>query len=175
MNAFTFSRPDTPSGVYHLLFNGRVVYVGASANVLGRVNSWVKRGAMLFDQIRVFPTPVNCLAEVEQKHIERYQPEHNTAGISSPYSGHRKWNTFHIKDGSEYYMSEVEFLETQSEFIGTGILKTAHIAQNMEDALVLVNLLGFPAPVFIKFNRWPRWRRDEVLSWLQGAYQESAA
>lgn len=77
-------------GVYALLRDGVVVYIGQSKRCLGRVSAhksnWGRRTpswlppsvrGILFDEVHVFPCRVEALAEVEAAMINLYKPRYN--------------------------------------------------------------------------------------------------
>ena len=84
------------SGVYALCAKGRVIYVGKSKSMIGRINthrrahidkrkrkeeSWIVQTlgipALWFDEIHIRPTPLHLLDAVEREMIDRYKPHYN--------------------------------------------------------------------------------------------------
>lgn len=70
------------SGVYFLLQNGKVVYVGQSTNVEKRLIShkWTEKQ---FDSYRVIPCAKDLLLYYEKRWIKRFKPIYNlpTGGL----------------------------------------------------------------------------------------------
>lgn len=86
------------SGVYLLLHQGAVVYVGKSQVMLGRVYShrvaWGRKSrtrqtalippkGILFDQVLVRPCPLHLIDELEAELIAKHHPRYNTQLKSS--------------------------------------------------------------------------------------------
>jgi len=81
--------PTERSGVYLLLFAGKVVYVGQSIGILSRLNrhqtNMKPKKRMVgpweisirFDQILFKPYPKRDLDQVELDLVERFKPEYN--------------------------------------------------------------------------------------------------
>ena len=77
------------SGIYALLYNGVVVYIGqASKAPVDRIYAhrsmrarkapaWLPIKGMLFDEVHVLPCPVDRLDEVERALIDLYKPRYN--------------------------------------------------------------------------------------------------
>lgn len=84
------------SGVYALCAKGRVIYVGKSKSMIGRINahrrawidkrkgkaeSWIANAlgipGLLFDEIHIRPTPLHLLDAVEREMIDKYKPHYN--------------------------------------------------------------------------------------------------
>lgn len=82
------------SGIYALVRNGEVVYVGQSKIPLVRVNThrsaWGKRRlagrarGIVFDSVWVMPVHVDRLNEVEYEMIQRYRPRLNKVWNGGP-------------------------------------------------------------------------------------------
>ena len=84
-----------PSGIYLLVKEGVVVYVGKSENVFSRVSvhweqlrrakagltvSWrnlAKKKLIEFDEVELIPLPIGNLDKEEERLIQVYRPEHN--------------------------------------------------------------------------------------------------
>jgi len=82
-------------GVYALCAKGRVIYVGKSRSMLGRINTHRKIWAdkrkgkssaiveslgipgLLFDEVHVFPCRLDQLDAVETEMINKYKPHYN--------------------------------------------------------------------------------------------------
>lgn len=61
------------SGIYFLVKKGRVVYIGQSINILGRIDQHKYHGKQ-FDQIFFLPVPKSKLNEVERAFIKKLKP-----------------------------------------------------------------------------------------------------
>lgn len=95
------------SGVYALCAKGRVIYVGKSRSMIGRINthrriwidkrkgkeSWINDTlgipGLMFDEIHVRAVPLHLLDAVEREMIDRYKPHYNvqlktSAKITAP-------------------------------------------------------------------------------------------
>jgi len=74
--------PRRRAGVYHLVRNGCVLYVGQSRNLLSRIggHEWQR-----FDEARLFYCDESELHDLEQAHIEALRPPLNRAGVTRPY------------------------------------------------------------------------------------------
>lgn len=84
------------AGVYALVKNGRVIYVGKSKRMLTRLDqhrraysakrqkglNWIVENlgipGLLFDEVHVLPCLVDDLDRLEAEMIDRYQPQYNT-------------------------------------------------------------------------------------------------
>lgn len=82
------------SGIYALLYNGVVVYIGQSRTPLNRIYAhrslrsrktpaWLPIKGMLFDEVHVLPCPVDRLNQVERALIDLYKPKYNVK-LKSP-------------------------------------------------------------------------------------------
>lgn len=74
--------PERRSGVYHLVRDGEVIYVGQSINVFQRIASHPVRPA---DEARIFFCEPDELNERERADIERLRPALNRAGVTWHY------------------------------------------------------------------------------------------
>lgn len=70
------ARPS--SGIYFLIRDKKIVYVGKSVNVHARVATHQKQKE--FDQINFVECPVEQLHQIEQLYIRKFNPELNIAG-----------------------------------------------------------------------------------------------
>lgn len=91
LDGFIIEDHLTAAGVYALTWQGKVVYVGQSRNLLKRLYDhrnnatrnrklmrWEPRSnKMLFDGIQVMPCIIEDLDRVEQEMIRRYHPRYN--------------------------------------------------------------------------------------------------
>jgi hypothetical protein len=173
-------RPSSGIGIYHLMLDEQVVYVGQSANMLARIGNWVSSKAIDFDGYRFFPCEIDQLNALEREHIGRYKPQHNIAG-----------NTWHFQPVPRYgYLSDDELAQeiersdlhaVRGDLIpGGAICRLTKAASNLSMLLEVVAMGAFPAPV-----RQEReggavyWRRSDVAAWLRAGRRwpahESAA
>lgn len=97
LEGFIEVTPILRPGVYALVRNGSVVYVGQSKKMIARVeahrSNWgrkrvpawmpVSLRGVLFDQVFVMPCRVEDLDHIERQMIEFYKPKYNIA-IKSP-------------------------------------------------------------------------------------------
>lgn len=99
------------SGVYALLKNGVVIYVGQSKGMLnriythksmwgqkarGKVPDWMPTKGILFDEVWVRPCSLDVIDELEREMIDIYKPKFN---IKLKQSGHIKaLTTLTIRD-----------------------------------------------------------------------------
>ncbi len=74
--------PPHRSGIYHLVADGRVVYVGQSQNMLSRVAS---HDVINYTEARFFFCPVAELNDHEEAHIKALRPPYNAEGVTRPY------------------------------------------------------------------------------------------
>lgn len=85
------------SGVYALVHKGKVVYIGKSKSMLGRIYThraqlgkktypWMKDFArgMVFDEVHIRPCHVDALDDLEAKMISLYKPKYNIH-LKHPY------------------------------------------------------------------------------------------
>lgn len=84
------------SGIYALLYNGVVVYIGkASKAPLDRIYAhrslrarkapaWLPIKGMLFDEVHVLSCPPDRLDEVERAMVDLYKPKYNVK-LKSPH------------------------------------------------------------------------------------------
>jgi hypothetical protein len=110
VSAFDFDLRFVGPGVYHLILNDEVVYVGASQNVSSRIRSWhcVDSPLVFFDRVEVYPVKTKRqLAELEHQHIRQYQPKHNLAGITSPYIKNKWTGPLPEKAKSKKYAKKI--------------------------------------------------------------------
>lgn len=63
------------TGIYFLLLNNKVVYIGQTKNLKQRISS--HKGKKKFDSFRVFPCNVEKLLMYERRWIVKFQPEYN--------------------------------------------------------------------------------------------------
>lgn len=88
MNApdYVFVPPRARIGVYHLVRDGIVVYVGSSRNLLCRIG---KHECHDFDAVRFFFCSEDDLDITELAHIVALRPPLNTQGVTRPFLGGR--------------------------------------------------------------------------------------
>lgn len=91
LDGFTDLAPMFRCGIYALLWQGKVVYIGQSRNVFRRLRdhylnatrnrklySWEPRSnKMIFDSAQVLPCMVEDLDRLEREMIRRYHPRYN--------------------------------------------------------------------------------------------------
>lgn len=85
------------SGVYALCAKGRVIYIGKSKSMIGRINthrrawidkrktksegSWIANAlgipGLMFDEIHIRPAPLHDLDRLEREMIDKYKPHYN--------------------------------------------------------------------------------------------------
>jgi hypothetical protein len=70
---------DGSSGVYFLIRQGEVVYVGKSIDVFTRIGRHRREGGAWFDSFNVIRCPVERLPELEERYILAFMPMMNTA------------------------------------------------------------------------------------------------
>ena len=71
---------DGTPGVYFLLRQDKVVYVGQSLSVLTRIETHRRQGVKVFDRAVYLTMPEEVLDEAEGAFIKLLQPEYNGAG-----------------------------------------------------------------------------------------------
>jgi len=81
-------------GVYYLIKDKEVVYVGKSMNVYGRISVHISERTKDFDRFYVRPCKQNELSDLELKEILRFQPRYN----ASLPSNDRWFNARQLKD-----------------------------------------------------------------------------
>lgn len=64
------------TGIYFLIRNNEVVYVGQSIDVLGRISRHIREGKQ-FDAYAIMSAPENQLDELEKKYIRAFVPLEN--------------------------------------------------------------------------------------------------
>src|SRR5687767_1064639 len=85
------------TGVYHLIKDGTVVYVGQTTNVFRRIGSHCDKD---FDAFEFFPCSVAELDAVEQEHLKRLAPTLNVDGTKKPWR-RRPWARANEPGGNE--------------------------------------------------------------------------
>lgn len=70
------------TGIYFLIHEGVVVYVGQSRNIRSRIGQHISEGAKVFDSIAHVPCAASALAGLETKYIEKLMPKYNKVGNS---------------------------------------------------------------------------------------------
>ena len=68
---------ETLAGIYLLLRDSAVVYVGQSLSAYGRVRQHQLEGTKAFDRFTVIRCPVSALDALERAYIAKFQPEYN--------------------------------------------------------------------------------------------------
>lgn len=76
-------------GIYHLFYEGRLVYIGMSKKIKGRLLYHLKSKDMVFDSVLWFCTrnlckenPIKKTLDIEAKMIKYHKPNLNTQYIS---------------------------------------------------------------------------------------------
>lgn len=82
MEAFHIALPPKRSGVYHLIRDGVVVYVGQTENIFARLGGHRVKD---FDDVAFFPCEVSELDTLEEEHLARLRPALNSEGVRKPY------------------------------------------------------------------------------------------
>lgn len=89
LEGFINVTPILRSGIYALLHEGVVVYIGQSKKPLSRIEAhrslwgrkrtpgWLPIKGMLFDEVHVLPCKVEDLDVVERAMIDLYRPKYN--------------------------------------------------------------------------------------------------
>lgn len=69
------------SAVYHLVKDGRVIYIGQSANVMSRLGTH----ELQYDFARIFYCEIADLNDTELQHIQRFRPPFNREGVGKKF------------------------------------------------------------------------------------------
>jgi hypothetical protein len=76
-------------GWYHLFYEGRLVYIGMSKNLRGRLLYHLKNPDMVFDAVLIFPScgtlTIEQVLKIETKLIKHYKPSLNITCINAGY------------------------------------------------------------------------------------------
>jgi hypothetical protein len=81
----TLRPPMELCGIYHLISDGEVVYVGQTTNILCRIGVHMQQRRMYFDSVRFFAcSAVEMLDDQEELHIELYSPKFNDTSRRRP-------------------------------------------------------------------------------------------
>lgn len=152
------------SGVYHLVRDGVVVYVGQSQNVMQRLAAH----PIAYDEARAYLCDPADLNERERADIERFRPVLNRAGVTSPYTGAAR-PTRAIRVHGELYRSRSTFFRTH-RLIRKGDLRAAGVIRAADDLDALA-IHGFPAPVAIRAG-CPIWDGEQVAAWVEANLNE---
>jgi hypothetical protein len=163
-----FEIPATTAGVYHLVREGRVLYVGQSANCFQRVGSWISGAPGEFDSWHFYPCEVSRLNELEREHIEQFDPPLNKAGRTHHYRGVARPM---LRSEVARHGGVLEFIKAQPAVIQGGVIRECGLSISNRE---LVKMPGFPKPIRARMSegargeRWTcQWRRDDVLAWFQ--------
>lgn len=72
------------AGIYFLLRRGRVIYIGKTTNILGRIkqHSHMRK---LYDSVRLIPCHEMAMSKYEKRWIIKFQPRYNQYDL-------RRWN-----------------------------------------------------------------------------------
>lgn len=94
LEGFADASASLRSGVYALCAKGRVIYVGKSKSMIGRINAhrkaWVAKRkneswisdvlgipGLMFDEVHIRPAPLHDLDRLEREMIDKYKPHYN--------------------------------------------------------------------------------------------------
>jgi hypothetical protein len=69
-------------GIYFLMFDGEVVYVGQSTSCHGRISTHVLEGKKQFDACYIVRTDATSLTALEALYIKKFEPRYNLATLS---------------------------------------------------------------------------------------------
>jgi hypothetical protein len=78
---------DNLSGIYFLIKDNKVVYVGKTENGFSRIITHIKKGEKIFDSYAMFNMDTELLDEVEIDNILYYKPIYNKSITSHTYIG----------------------------------------------------------------------------------------
>jgi hypothetical protein len=67
----------TPSGVYFLCLGKKIMYIGQSVTIGGRVLNHIREGIKDFDRVFFIACPIDKLTEIETALIKHYKPPLN--------------------------------------------------------------------------------------------------
>jgi hypothetical protein len=156
------------SGIYHLLCDGEVQYIGQSVHVLQRVAAHC---AVPCDEVHVYFCPESELNDRERADIERLRLRLNVAGIDRPYICAARVERAICVNG-DYYTSAQEYLRglpnvMRRDLRAIGLMKCA-------DDLALLFAQGFPEPAAQR-GRMLFWSTDAVLNWIDVHRSHEAA
>lgn len=70
-------RSLSPSGIYFLIFEEEIVYVGMSTSIVRRISDHIQQGRIKFDSCFFVTYPVSDLEEMEIRYINRFRPLYN--------------------------------------------------------------------------------------------------
>lgn len=165
----TYEFPATTTGIYHLMKDGQVMYVGQSTNVLSRVASWIRPGVHKFDGWRFFPCDAAYLDAEELRHIREYDPPLNAEGRTCRYKGGPRRQPPAPPPTIEQIRQRLSF---KGDTVPGEAIRACGLELPNRDIL---NLADFPEPIYANKVRggfgkevWRcRWRRDEVLNWFE--------
>lgn len=78
----TVSKQEYISGVYFLIKDNVIVYIGQSINCKGRILEHIREGNKKFDFAKIVRCDINDLAEMERLFLDYYLPKYNTDGLT---------------------------------------------------------------------------------------------
>ena len=175
----TFRVDQLASGIYHLIRDGEVIYIGASANLLQRIYSWIGmaragyQSRWYFDRIAIYPTPIADLAVTELEHIQHYRPTLNHSGLTMTYRGCHRWQKYRsalvIAGDNGDFLSRLDYVASLPEIVRLNhLIKLKLTAGSREEHLLQLESIGL-CPPFLENGRdgHLRWRREDVLQWLK--------
>jgi hypothetical protein len=136
-------------GIYHLVKEGRVLYVGQSVNVMTRVGAWLT-ARLEFDAWHVYACAVGELNDLEREHIQRFDPPLNRGG--------RTWQFTNVPR-----LPRIELFDDMPEAIGATDLQRVGLYLKTPELLALP---GFPAPIGRRHGHL-KWGRNQVRAWMR--------
>lgn len=69
-------------GVYFLIKNKEIVYVGQSRDIMSRLAAHLGDDSKIFDSYAILPTTFTMLSVLESKYIKKFQPIHNKVHVT---------------------------------------------------------------------------------------------
>ena len=81
--------PPQVCGVYFLLWENEIIYIGQSTNIIQRICSHVTEGKKGFDRVLYLPCPQGLLDHYERQLIRHIRPCHNRQHLEMARSAER--------------------------------------------------------------------------------------
>ena len=78
-------------GVYFLLLEGEIVYIGRSVNIYSRVSTHLYEKTKVFDEVKFIECDKKHLEELEYTCINKFKPRLNKVG--GRFDNHEKFNS----------------------------------------------------------------------------------
>jgi hypothetical protein len=145
-------------GVYHLVRDGEVVYVGQSINVLSRLGYH----PVPFDEARIYFCAASELDARERADLARLRPRLNVAGVVSHYIPPTAARMRRREDGG--FDTPAEYLRSCGR-VNKGNLRAVGVIQRAEDLGALM-AEGFPSPIGAHRGH-PVWDGRRVAEWVK--------